>query len=108
MTDQEFFSKFEYKTGWDIDYSYQADFNNDAITIRVTAKMTNLQCPFGREPTKIVACEAVSMDLWQSMNIKDKINLVKTIISNMELHEMDEWLRFDGNYIKKPHPSLNR
>lgn len=32
----------------------------------------------------------------------------ETMIRCMELHEMDEWFRLDGAYVKDPHPEKKR
>jgi hypothetical protein len=66
----------------------------------------------GPLPDSLASCQTVqvtasleiseSMDHWKK---EDVIKNVKQLIVLLEMHEIDEWLKFDGKHVLEPHPS---
>lgn len=107
---QKISSKISYKPGWKIniqDYASATSINgyDPYIYLILTMFQPNLDRP--NEQIKLQFSKTI--DPYSISRMTDE-QIVEYIISGLvreaELHEMDEWLKYDGIHVKEPHPEL--
>lgn len=106
-------SKVTYKPGWIITaYPHQYfnkpkdDFYRFHDTSEIIIRVVCLQPDTisGRE-TEIAHHRTIhSFDLEHMKDHQIVEYLIAGAIREMELHEMDEWFKFDGEHVRDPHP----
>ena len=87
-----------YKPDWDLSVTFPT---KKVATIQVNAPFPDVH---GKLPPGTTFCFKYNVD---SHCVKpDRINeTIKKVISAIELHEVDEWLRVDGKLVGNPHPT---
>jgi hypothetical protein len=106
---EEYLKRFTYKPGWGFtvcqDWSYpgglilhiqtesRPDANNPNDRNRWNPVQTTARMHFPRDMSPKQMESAFRGQLLQA-------------IRALELHEMDEWLRFDGEHVNDPHPEI--
>lgn len=118
-TIQEIIDKVSYKPNVRFALSFGSD---GIITIKITRPVEDAT-KIPDRPSVIVMSHRVeygpqtalccfSLDNLIKITKEQLISVVKYElfegIRNMELHEMDEWLRYEGKYVNDPHPELKR
>lgn len=97
---RRFVYRFSYKPGSSIDVDPSiTDYGEDAVAITYTIRVNE----FGTNGFIKVSCA-------QTLTLPVDERLVEDMICSgfryLELHEMDEWLKKDGECVKDPHPEL--
>lgn len=111
MTDQlervrSLLKKVTYKPGWEItaDWDGYPYGRIDPFTILLKVACPQPDTVTG-EMTTIHHQMAASVFTIEHMKDGDILSyLVARSIHQMEMHEMDEWFKFDGIHVKDPHP----
>lgn len=107
-------AKITYKPGWVItafEHGVMREPKNEYSFYDPTRIYIRILC---LQPDTVTGRETEishhsSLSRYDVANMKDA-DVVGYLISNairhMELHEMDEWLRFDGVHVRDPHPKI--
>lgn len=102
--------KITYKPGWRFnvasryfDYQPTRPWDIDRVIITITAPMPNLN----GDGTTVDVISQKQIECLQLERMKDEDILdywITHCILDLEKHEMDEWLKFDGFHVREPHP----
>lgn len=95
-------NKFSYKKDCSISCSHGI---YDCVQIYMTKNVEDVD---GKYPGQIPirAIDSITYSSLREMNEANVKSLIVEMVKRMELHEMDEWLKFDGDWINDPHPEL--
>lgn len=94
---------FNYKTGFLL--RFRLFKNNSGYLIHLWASLPVEHSITGKKGK----VNNVQYKALTNLTDEDKIvEIVKEIIVDMEMHEIDEFLKYKGNYVKNPHPELNK
>lgn len=107
---EDYFSRLTYKPGFSFDYEYKIDFNQHFVTL--TMKVVDSRDPKAHMPDRWVPLEGRRLKLipvtmtnrlppWTSEKVAD--DYTRYLLRNLEMHELDEWFRKDGDLINDPH-----
>jgi len=92
---REIVKAITYKEGW----VFQCrDSMFDAVEVRVGVKVKDVEAP----DKEIVLNQA--MLVHEGMEKERVLMCVCQLVRELEIHEMDEWLKFEGQRINNPHP----
>lgn len=103
--------RFRYKPGWKLEVIPTSMFAESAInacSIGMTFRAPNAESWNQDESNIIVLGRRVTIS-WDELHECTEEELVRTIgdqVKLFEMHEVDEWLRFDGVRLNDPHPEL--
>jgi len=104
MTPNEFVEVVR-STTYKPDWTFEARVMLELIEVGITG--TVLHSDLGT-PTRVFSVKHIHGATIQYA--KDPVNLARDwlrgMILEMEAHEVDEWLRFDGQRFRDPHPEL--
>lgn len=118
MTDQlervrSLLKKVTYKPGWVITafdhrtmQEPRSDFFSFHNTTRIVLRILCLQ-PDTISGRQTEIAHHSSLSIFDVANMKDEqlvTYFIARAIRDMELHEMDEWFKFDDIHVKDPHP----
>lgn len=108
---EQFFKDFSYKPNWEFDYQYQPDFDDQKVFITMRVPDSRRPLP---EPTPLD-------NLMGKRTVIPAVPINKTVmlgpfhgeayakdyirhhIIDMEIHEVDEWFRYQGELVFDPH-----
>lgn len=100
---EDIISKIKYKSG----YEFKVFNNKRNDTIEILIRYTTIDSANGGPITLDSLCCITKETLVYNTDIKEFIfSFIRETISRMELHEVDEFLKYDGKHIKDPHPEL--
>lgn len=100
--------EFEQAHEWLSRLSYKPTFKfhlrraicTDHIELRITHLVDDVQNP-DRQKIHVSACHIVPVGTLQSF---DEFKAwIRSLIMTLEIHELDEWLKFDGIQMNDPH-----
>jgi hypothetical protein len=93
-------SRFTYKPGC----RFVVGQRYEGIDISLHAKVPDALNPKTVIPVHIWR----TLDRWQCLRFTDaEVKFtVQSLVREFELHEIDEWLKFDGEHVRDPHPEL--
>lgn len=108
---EEFFSKIRYKPNVTVVYDNRIHFERESITITMyvpdSRDLRNLlenQTPtygLARHIPLVPITASYVLDHW--INEEYAKHYIRDLLRRMEDHEIDEWLRYNGELINDPH-----
>ena len=90
---EETLAKLTYKPGWTFD-TYAG------YLLQVNLKTINVHAPY--EEVTVTATQNIPL-----LGVEDEQGVVKMVgkmIRELELHEVNEWFKFNGKVVEEPHP----
>lgn len=111
---REFFADITYKPGFTFDYELKSDFAWETVTLTMrvpdSRDLENLKSPeemqvgWGREARRFRLLPITMTDRLPPWICEQAAKeYLRFLIRKMEMHEIDEWLRFQGKLINDPH-----
>lgn len=94
---------FTYKKNWDFGYEWNVDFNWGRIWVHVKLQNSrpNGQVPEAEDIVTINNCCYVGPA--KDYTVAEALTLLRSLIADTELHEMDEWIRYKEKLEFDPH-----
>lgn len=105
---QNILNRIAYKPTWKLSASAPAEVIWEAwyVTIHLYYEAPSVDDP-GAIAKLAISMKVYKDELAKMLASKDFVNwIVVALIKRAELHEMDEWLKFDGAHVTDPHPEL--
>lgn len=94
---QQLVSHITYKPGYTFELIGDANFVNIA-TLRVRAYVQDV-----RDPSKTIELNSfMAIDLFNDIPERLMLDLVDNHVRNLEMHEVDEWLKYNGICVHEP------
>lgn len=98
-----------YKQGWTFKVIHSCDqetgMMSDSGMLLITHMEPNAADPAGPKVT-IGMTEPIPDYSFASLEDAEIVRWIMTIVERAELHEVREWLKFDGHHVRDPHPEL--
>jgi len=100
----EWLSKITYKPNWKFeleeDRNTPTRFMQNFLYLRITTHQPNADRSL--QSVLLTSSHALSPEAF--MDKSHFLMIVEHAIRDAEMHEVDEWLKFDGKHIRHPHP----
>lgn len=80
----------------------------DAIVLSVDAQLPDAEGEWGNRTTiRVHLSRSIDKMYLQAIRVSERLAyvqmMVRDLITEFELHEMDEWLKHDGKRLREPH-----
>jgi len=94
-----FLKRFTYKPGWEFVYEYQIDYNEHHILV-------SMRVEDSYHPGNIIPV-SIRRRIPKGLDPRDQedycIHWLQSMLQDLELHELDEWFKKDGELVHNPH-----
>jgi len=90
-------ASFRYKVGWSFDYDYQIDYNLEMF--HISARVPDRDNP--TSANLITVGQSFRLPEW--VNMEFGRSFLRDCVHELETHEMDENILFDGERVFDPH-----
>ena len=81
-------------------------FDRDGVRLRVHLSTSHLDDPRDNDFAGTVNQETIASEHWCQMSADHKRHVLRQLVYRAVCHEVDEWLRMDGDLVTDPHPEL--
>ena len=104
---EELFAKIQYKPNFEITYSNTSHFDHDSITIKMwvpDSRDPNNHVPTTHSARKVPLIPVTAtfvLEQWHGEQYAK--GWLRSVLRQLEDHELDEWLRCDGVLMNDPH-----
>jgi hypothetical protein len=108
---QTLLSRVTYKPGWKFEcwptYASNGRLSDREISIITSFTAVNAENP---SSTEIFHSQNLfPAEILENMTDADLVlHVIRECIFRVEMHEVDEWLKFNGKCVREPHPELMR
>jgi len=101
----EWLSKITYKPGWKFELEEERTTHHlyNLMYFRLTTKQPSADGSV--DHAFLCSTHGISPEAF--MDRDHFLMIVEHAIRDAEMHEVDEWLKYDGKHIRDPHPVVN-
>lgn len=96
---ETFLKRFTYKPGWEFIYEYDIDRNQHFV-------MVSMRVEDSYHPGNIIPV-SIRHRLPRGLSPDDQEDYcdhyLRTMVQDLEMHELDEWFKKDGKLVNDPH-----
>lgn len=71
--------------------------------VQVRVKLCGVADAVSGGLTDSTAIEVFPAEFWAQMDERSRATFVRCVVATALMHELDEWLRIDGELVNKPH-----
>ena len=87
----------------DVQVRVKHEGGSDVMRIEISYQGSHLQ---SAEPFKLYSVFRFERELWENLSQKHRAEMIQDEVKRALSHEIDEWLRIDGELVTEPHPEL--
>lgn len=111
---EEFFSSVTYKPGFTFEYEYEIDRNWEKVTLTMRVPdsrdienlkpLSEQKIGWGAEARRIPLIPVTMtnhLPPWTTEQVAK--DYLRFLLRDIEMHELDEWFRFEGKLVNDPH-----
>ena len=112
---EEFFSKVKYKPNFTLEYTYLIDFDQEKLTITMRVpdsrdprnwdEPPSVSAIYGPEDPRRIPLVPVTasfmLEFWHGERYAK--DWLRSVLRQLEDHELDEWFRYEGELVNDPH-----
>lgn len=113
LNSNNYITRLLYKPGWKVQFSDKVDYNMyeiivshenepDASQFKAIDDYSNYDLL--NKTDTIINRNSLSIDTFNKMKEIEFWDFVFYLIKTAEIHEITEWFKIDGKYLKNPHP----
>lgn len=96
--------KLTYKPGWVLE-CYPDEGPRGGVIFRFGKDELDSEINDGEATRALMLTTSLSRDELRPLGRDEILQFVFDTVAKRELHEIEEWLRFDGTPLKEPHPA---
>jgi len=100
---QRIVEKLNYKPGWEL-LCYPDPGPRGGVIFRFGKDEPDCELK-GDAVRPLMFTSALSRDELRPLDRDDVLRFIFDTVAKRELHEVEEWLRYDGQPLKEPHPA---
>lgn len=103
---EEIVKKFKYKPGYVVGTQM---LHGNELCLYVSGPTLDVRNFTTEEPEHfdiVTVMRNITITGWQTQDKGYIIEAIRNLIVGLEIHEVDEWLKYDGGNVTDPHPEL--
>ena len=106
-TAQAIVAKLTYKPGWELECYPQGE-PAGGVVLRFGKSELDSEINDGKTTKPLMLATTLASAVLNQMSESGLLQFIFDTVVQRELHEIEEWLRYDGNPLKEPHPNLGK